>query len=121
MSKPTDTLRLLRDLQETSVVIRDIQRKATEVLQRIADSEANVGDRLANAAIAAGMPPNRAFDYAEEYAAVLGKAQSNIVALSGAAGDLKVELDTLIHIATVVPHRCPNHGVSGGSRVLALG
>jgi hypothetical protein len=44
MSKPTDTLRLLRGLQETTEAIRDIQRKATEVSQQIADSEANVGD-----------------------------------------------------------------------------
>jgi hypothetical protein len=120
MPSPSDTTGLLRDLRATAEAVRDIQRKAGEVLQQVADNEAaDIADRLANAAIAAGMPPARAFGYAEEYSANLGKAQGNIDALLGKFGDLKTELDALIHIVDVLPYRCPNP-TAGGRPSLVL-
>jgi hypothetical protein len=121
MHNPSDTIRLLHDLEATAEAVRDIQRKAREVLQRVADNEAaDIADRLANAAIAAGMPPARAFSYAEEYSAALGKARRDADALFWTFGDLKTQLDILIHIATVVPSRCPNPGAVLGHPGLVL-
>jgi hypothetical protein len=121
MPSPSDTTVLLHDLQATAEAVRDIQRKAREVLQRVTENNAaDIADRLANAAIAAGMPPARAFSYAEEYSATLGNAQGTMEAIVGRFGDLKIELDTLIHIANVLPYRCPNPTGSGGRPTLVL-
>lgn len=119
MSKPTDTLGLQRSLEQIAEAVATINKAADSVRRELGDSGVGgIATPLANAAIAAGMPSNRAFDSAEYYAATLAKAQGKIDTLAGLAGDLKIELDVLINIATGVPRRCPKHG--GGTRVLAL-
>jgi hypothetical protein len=121
MPSSTDTARLVTDLESIAEAVRDIQRKAREVLQRVADNEAaDIADRLANAAIAAGMPPARAFGYAEEYLARLSSAKKDLEVTEGVASHAKKEIEALVHIATVVPYRCPNPGAAGGRPALVL-
>jgi hypothetical protein len=121
MSKPTDTTNLLHDLESLANELRDIQRKAEAELQQFSDCGATeAAQRLSNAAICAGMPASRAINYAEEYAAAADKAKRHLRALIGLTHLAQDDLGTLVHIATVVPHRCPNPGMVLGRAALVL-
>jgi methionine synthase I (cobalamin-dependent) len=121
MPSPSDTVRLLAVLYSIAESVRDIQRKSAEVARQIADNEvADIGYRLAAAAIDAGMPAARAYGYAEEHSAVSKNVQRDIAELAERAGDVESGMDILIHIATVVPHRCPSHDIRSGRPALVL-
>jgi hypothetical protein len=124
MSKPTDTLALQKSLEQAAATAISIRRTIASALDQInASGVADVATALANAAIAAGMPRSRAFDYAEEYASMVSKAKRELTALlehAGQPGNAVESLEALVRIATLVPYRCPNHGINGGTRVLML-
>jgi hypothetical protein len=121
MSNPSDTIRLLHDLEATAEAIRDIQRRIEAIITEVKGNEDNdIADRLAKSAIAAGMPPARAFGYAEEYTARTASARTHLGTLVEHGTRASDAVTALIHIATVVPHRCPNPGTALGRPALVL-
>jgi hypothetical protein len=121
MPRPTDTHYLRRSLELIAESIAGIERQAESSLRQI--DESGVGEivtPLADAAIHAGMPAGRAANYSSEYDAILHKAKQRLAGLVEQSAKARSEIETLVHIATVVPHRCPNPGTAAGRPALVL-
>lgn len=121
MPTPTDTIRLLRSLELITESVARLHKNAESVLQEInATGVGSITRQLTEAAVAAGMPENRAYDYAEEYAAVLAEMKRHLRVAEEQSLKAQDNSMTLAHIARVVPHRCPAPERSGGVSVLML-
>lgn len=121
MSVPSDTITLNRILEQA---IGDLEA-AADALQRTRESLTSAGaqwtaESLRLAAIAAGMESSRASLHCNEYAITARQLETRLIVLSDQVNTAKRCLGTLIHIATVVPARCPRPDVESGTWNLPL-
>jgi hypothetical protein len=108
MPTPTDTHELLRSLEAIAEAVDQLYKSARSLADEIeASGVRRISPQFPDAAIRAGMPRSRAYDYAEEYAATGDLAAKRLGEILPLIGDVKINIDVLTHIARVVPHRCP--------------
>lgn len=120
MPKPNDTHQLTRSLETIYEKIERLNRNAESLLQKIDETGvADITRQFADAAIHAGMPANRAYDYVEEYAAALARLKRRLGAVIEHSGHAVAAAGVAVHVAHAVPHRTPDGG-RGTGRVLIL-
>lgn len=121
MPTPTDTHDLLRSLEAILATIAKAQKTVNESIEQFRTSGVDtVADKLASAAIAAGMSPGVAGGYAEEYEALLARITKSLAAADESIDDAADKTLAMVHISRVLPHRCPARPTAAGKPVLLL-